>query len=403
MCARGEGDFVRLICLVFVLCGSVLVVAAPSGESAPATGSITPESNQTATDITDYFPDKLTIDHSEIFDVEYHANYKIITIAKPWPGSKSRLTYVLVQRGTERPSLPEADLVVEIPIRSIVTMSTSYLPHVEMLDVLEALVGADAFAWVTSEAVRKRIDSGAMQEFGSGPTVNIEQLLDSDPDLVMTYGQDTEWDTHPKLREAGIPFALNGEWNESEPLARAEWLKFMALFFNREEAAKELFDAIVGRYDALKELAAGVTTRPSVFMGSPYQGTWWVSGGGSYAARFFADAGGDYIWSDDDSTGSLMLDVESVFDQAGDADFWLNTGTWTRLSDANSSDPRFATFRAFETKRIYNNNLRMGPAGGNDYFETGPSNPDVILADIISIIHPELLPDHQRYYYHRLD
>jgi len=395
---------VRFFCaLVFVFIGSVLVVAAPSGESTPAAGSITPKFAQTAADMIDYFPVKLTIDHSELFDVDYYANYKIVTIAKPWPGSESHLTYVLVQRGTEHPSVPGADLMVEIPIRTVVTMSTSYLPHVEMLDVLEALVGTDAFAWVTSEAVRERIDSGAMQEFGSGPTVNIELLLDLDPDLVMTYGQGTEWDTHPKLREAGIPFALNAEWNESEPLARAEWMKFMALFFNRGEEANELFGAIVARYGALKDLAAGVGTRPSIFMGSPYQGTWWVSGGDSYAARFFADAGGDYIWSDDDSTGSLMLDVESVFDKAGDAEFWLNTGTWTRVGDAISADARFATFHAFETKRIYNNNLRMGPGGGNDYFESGPSNPDVILADIISIIHPELLPDHERYYYHRLD
>jgi iron complex transport system substrate-binding protein len=45
----------------------------------------------------------------------------------------------------------------------------------------------------------------------------------------------------------------------------------------------------------------------------------------------------------------------------------------------------------------------MGPGGGNEYFETGPAHPDRILADMISIFHPELLPDHELYYYQKLD
>jgi iron complex transport system substrate-binding protein len=197
---------------------------------------------------------------------------------------------------------------------------------------------------------------------------------------------------------------INAEWTERSPLARAEWIKFTALFYNAEQEARRQFESIVAEYTSLTERAAAAADdgAPTVFTGAPYQGTWWVSGGGSYAARLLEDAGARYVWSDDDSTGSLMLDVESVFAKAGSADYWLNTGYWNTLEDAKNADERFTEFKPYETGQMYNNNRRMGPGGGNEYFETGPANPHWILADLIKIFHPELLPDHQLYYYQKL-
>jgi iron complex transport system substrate-binding protein len=39
----------------------------------------------------------------------------------------------------------------------------------------------------------------------------------------------------------------------------------------------------------------------------------------------------------------------------------------------------------------------------NDYWESGIINPHVILADLINILHPELLPDHKLHYYRQLN
>ena len=71
--------------------------------------------------------------------------------------------------------------------------------------------------------------------------------------------------------------------------------------------------------------------------------------------------------------------------------------------DAEKADQRFTKFTAYKTGRIYNNNLRMGPGGGNNYYESGPANPHKVLADLIKIFHPELLLDHELYYYKKLD
>jgi iron complex transport system substrate-binding protein len=385
-----------LAALLLLLPGFLFAVA--GAES--AIGNV---GNADATNAEDHFPQKVEPRYSTGFHVEYHPSYKVVTVSQPWPGAESGFSYVLVQRGTEPPADVDADRVIEVPIRSIVSMSTSYLPHLEMLGVLDTLIGNDAFAWVSSEAVLQRIASGAMKEVGSGATVNIELLVEMEPDLIMTSAMGTEWDTHPKLEEARLPYVINAEWNEQTPLARAEWIKFMALFYNGEAEANSVFDAIEKEYTGLMEKASSAASKPTVFLGAPYQGTWWMAGGGSFAARFLGDAGAEYVWADDESTGSLMLDIETVYDKAGKADIWLNTGYWNSLEDAEKADERFTKFKAYQNGMIYNNNLRMGPGGGNYYYESGPANPHKVLADLIKIFHPELLPDHQLYYYKKLE
>ncbi len=382
--------------VLFLVCFAIAAFAEPQAESNTGTTDAT-------TAQRDYFADKATIEYSDVFDVEYHGNYKTVTVSEPWPGAESGFTYVLVQRGTEVPQDVEADKIIEVPVRSFVSMSTSYLPHLEALDVVDTLVAVDAHAWISSKAVLERVDAGKVAEVGSGSTVNVELLLDMEPDLIMTFGQGGQYDTHPKLEEAGLPYAINAEWNEKDPLARAEWVKFTALFYNKESEARDIFKQIESAYLEIEQLAEGAEERPTVFIGAPYQGTWWVSGGESYAARLLSDAGATYVWEDDESTGSLMLDIETVYEKAGDADYWLNTGYWNSLADAEAADERFTRFGAYKSGDVYNNNRRMGPGGGNDYFESGPANPQRVLADLIAIFHPELLPDHELYYYRKLD
>jgi iron complex transport system substrate-binding protein len=65
-------------------------------------------------------------------------------------------------------------------------------------------------------------------------------------------------------------------------------------------------------------------------------------------------------------------------------------------------DERYADFNAINSKQVYNHVARVNASGGSDYFESGIANPDVVLADLIRIFHPDLLPDHTLYYYKQL-
>jgi iron complex transport system substrate-binding protein len=282
-------------------------------------------------------------------------------------------------------------------------MSTSYIGYMQQLGLLDTLVGCDSFKYIYSPRVREMIEDDKLNQVGSGPNVNVELLYAMNPDIIMTYGLGSKWDTHPKLLEAGLKVVLNAEHTEVNPLARSEWIKFFAAFYNKEKEASRYFDRLVEDYRDMAEEAQQVEDKPTVLNNAPYQGTWWIAGGESFAAQFIEDAGGDYLWSDSSSEGALKLDFEAVYEKAADADIWINPGTWRNLDEGLAKDRRFAEFKAFREGNVYNNNRRMNEHGYSDYWESGVIHPDVILADLIKIFHPHLLPDHELYYYRKLE
>jgi iron complex transport system substrate-binding protein len=128
-----------------------------------------------------------------------------------------------------------------------------------------------------------------------------------------------------------------------------------------------------------------------------------MPGGDSYVATLIADAGGDFLWSDEPGT-SLALDFEVVLERAQSADVWVNANQfWGTAEDALATDERFAEFDAFAEGRIWNNNLQQNENGGNAYFEAGVANPHLLLADLIAIFHPEILPEHEFEFYQPLE
>ncbi len=179
----------------------------------------------------DYFPVKATLTEAKGFSVEYFHNYKLVTVQTPWPGAEQAYRYVLVQCGTPAPTDPAiADATqIEVPVKSIVTMSTTELPPLMQVGALDRLVGVDTFKYVSSPEVLALIEAGKLKEVGGGSDVNIEQLIDLRPDLIMTSpAGNADHDAYPKLLEAGMTVAFDSAWLEHGPLGRAEWIKYMA-------------------------------------------------------------------------------------------------------------------------------------------------------------------------------
>jgi iron complex transport system substrate-binding protein len=281
-------------------------------------------------------------------------------------------------------------------------MSTTYVSYLDLLGFLDTLVGMDSFLFVFNPKAREMIAREEIAETGGGKDVNLEIALSLEPDLIMTHAIGGDWDSHPKLLEAGFSVAMNGEYLERSPLARFEWIKYMALFYNAEAKAEEIFDETVRRYEDLAERARRAEPKPTVLVNAPYQGVWWLPGGDTFAARFVEDAGAEYILAEDETDQTHMLDIEAVYERAGEADVWINTGMWNSLDEALAEDERFAEFAAFDEGRVFNNNARQTEAGGNDYWESGITHPHIVLADLVKIFHPELVPDHELVYYRRL-
>jgi iron complex transport system substrate-binding protein len=348
---------------------------------------------------------QVELKYARAFTVEYHQNYKVVRLLKPWRGANTTFTYILVQRGTPAPADTGDAQVIEIPIRRMASLSTTHLPYLNELNDLDSLVAIGNAQYVNTPGVVSGLQSGKIKAVGNGPDVNVESLLDLNPDLITTLALGSSGkDDYQQLMQKGLKVVIFSDFMEENPLGRAEWVKFMALFYNQEAQAEKIFSGIETRYLKMRALAASVETRPSVLLGFEINGKWNVPGGKSYQAAYVKDAGGDYLWAGDDSSGRIPLSFEAVFEKGAGADFWFDQSvSWQTAQDVLGADPRYAQVSAFAKGHVYNNNARLNATGGNDYNESGLVHPDLILADLISILHPELLPDHDRVYYRSLN
>jgi iron complex transport system substrate-binding protein len=123
--------------------------------------------------------------------------------------------------------------------------------------------------------------------------------------------------------------------------------------------------------------------------GLPWNEIWYVPGGRSLTAAFIRDAGGRYVWDHLATTDALPMDIEKVYEKAGNADIWINCGNATSLREILAADKRLALFRPVKEKRVYNNDARLNEKGGNDYWESGVLHPDIILQDLQKIFRGE--------------
>jgi iron complex transport system substrate-binding protein len=150
-------------------------------------------------------------------------------------------------------------------------------------------------------------------------------------------------------------------------------------------------------------LTANLINKPSVLLGFEINGKWNMPGGKSYQAAYIKDAGGDYLWADDDTSGRIPMSFEAVMENGINADYWFDQSvSWQTAQDVLAADSRYNKFTAFIQGNVFNNNARLNPTGGNDYNASGLVNPDLVLADLISILHPEILPNHELLYYRHL-
>ncbi|MFZ4617319.1 MAG: ABC transporter substrate-binding protein [Rectinemataceae bacterium] len=349
----------------------------------------------------------LALPRPAAFSIDYFQGYRLVTVKSAWPGSKDSYSYLLVDRGSAKPAATVFAKArrIETPVRRVISFSTSYLPAISAIGEAASIVGLDSAAYVYDPSIRARAAAKTLAELSPNGMPDLERIVALSPDAVFTYGVGSEWDTHPKLIEAGLPVILDGEWNEADPLARAEWAIFIAAFYNKEDAALAHYREVEKRYLDLKARAAAARTpAPKVLNNGPFQGTWYVSGGESFMARLLSDSGARYLWADSKGTGGLALTVEAAYQRALGATVWLNPAYGMRkITDVVALDTRFASLPVITSGNVWNNDRRVSEAGGNDYFESAVTRPDEVLRDLVAIFHPELLPNHSFTWYQKLD
>ena len=363
---------------------------------------------------TDYFPDKTEVQYAKEWQVEYFNNYKVLTVdTDTSPDVESNISYVLVQCGTPAPELSgelaEA-MVVEVPVKRFWEGGGATFAALDSLGVLDSLIGVntrtsgsqnhflpDVISRVAQDDVHKETSYGE----------DLELILDGDPDVYFQYNGD---DWRNNALEVGVPAIHYSPFSES-PLGSAEQVKFVSLFFNLEARANRYFDPIAAEYNRVKELAQSQTESPTVLLGT-------IASSGQFQSRnrtrlesiLIEDAGGDrpLLRAVDqgflDGTAHLGfggVSVETALEYGEGAEYWFELAFRPKEQNVaeylvrNPLNGSFAPLNAGNAFHRYGREV--------DYHSTGAVRADILLKDMVSIIHPGLLAGHQLVFLDRIE
>jgi iron complex transport system substrate-binding protein len=383
----------QFITIIFISFCSALICLTPSCQFRKDKNEL----DAAPGDTTDIFEHKVEVNYAQGFKVQYHPTYKNVTVFDPANPSRVYGKYILVTEG--KPFFATSDAtIIQVPLKNIACISTTHLPLLVLLGVEEKLIGFSGTQYIRNTSVLEQLEAGKIEEIGFDYALNKEKIIDLAPSCLMVYPYDGM--DFSVIENAGIPLLYNTEYLELDPLGKAEWIKFVSLFFNKEEEANKVFAKIESEYNALKGKTAVIKNKPTIFSGTASRGLWHIAGGNSFAARFLKDAGCRYLWGSDHHNNIINLEFEAVFDKAYDADWWVIVSAEKKnysLKDLERDDPRYAQFKAFKKKQILFCNVNE-----TDYFGDGVAEPHYILADLVNFIHPGLLKDYNPRYFYRL-
>ncbi len=332
----------------------------------------------------------------------------IIKTLSPWQDDgKGQTTELLIKRNGE--TIPEGYNGQVLDINAVngkikvVAMSSSHIAMLDAIGRISNTVGVSGMGFISNPYIRSHSD--AIGDVGYDGNIDYELLLSLSPDLVLLYGVDGANIMEKKLKELGIPFMYVGDYLEDSPLGKAEWMVAVAEATGGMDDGIDRFTSIPDRYNAIKERVDDSEEEwPTIMINTPYGDSWVMASQNSYVATLIADAGGHYIYGNgQDSNRSVPIDIEEAYMLASGSNIWINTGTIASMKGLRQVCPKFMDTPPVKSGQVYNTTLRTTDGGGNDYWESGIVNPDLVLADMVKIFHPSLADDIEFTYYKRLE
>jgi len=359
-----------------------------------------PTESTTTSDLT-----PANIEYAKGFSLSYASDFTLLEIFSPFQDANDTLKYILQSKENEIPAGYSDYKLIQVPVERMVLTSTTHIAMMTHLGKSDAICAVTDPGFIFDSAIKKAIAEGKIAEAGSNGQINLETVLALNTGLVMSGAwSTTAYEKYTPLINVGIPVMVNAEWTEPHPLGRMEWIKIFGALLNEQEKANNLFEDSKKAYLSLSDLVGKTELdKPTVINAMPYQEAWSIAGGNSYVGKLFKDAGADWHWANDTSSVSLQLDFETVYQVGEQADIWIAPGRTVHLSEILTIDNRFGNFKSFQKGEVYNYHNRINEAGMYDFYESGITKPEIILADLVKIFHPTLLPEHELYYFKKLD
>ncbi len=312
------------------------------------------------------------------FSVEYFDGGKHVKVLHPKNGEVLD-EFILLNKDLIKLGYEEAKLKrFKLPLENVVSQSTTHVSYLDKIESLNSLKAVAFAEWVKNENAQKRFLEGQLQNLSAGGKLNKELLVDLDPELIFMYPFDQ--DAVENIREH-VPFVLTTEYLETSTMAKLEWVKFFALFYNQEELATRLFDEIASRYDSLKE-TQHIFHR--YFMNLPFQGVWNCPPGNSYSVQLISDAGMLYEYQGTNQDENIQKSREEIIDECLGTPYWIiiaQRQAGFSMDDLKSEDPVYPEFSAVEQ-----GNVLFCNTAESDYFGDALVEPDVLLSNLKEVI-----------------
>ncbi len=274
---------------------------------------------------------------------------------------------------------PYKRLCVREPLHRIGTMSTVQVGFLYAIDAMDCLVAVCNPELIYTPVKGDEID------LGDSMKPSAERALQAGLDvlLAVNYGQYDNLEA-VRLEKLGIPLININEWQESSPLARAEWIRVIGALTGKLHESDSVFNEVEKKYKSLTG-EAGLTAKRSIMSGNNFRGTWYVPSGKNYLAYLFKDAGADYPFYDDERETSIPLTIEETLRYFHDADVWVGANGNT-LAELAELDGKHTWFKAYQDGRVYNWRKQTKAGGPNNFWERGVVHPEEMLEDVIHIL-----------------
>jgi iron complex transport system substrate-binding protein len=326
----------------------------------------------------------LRLKYTRHFKIEYVGNgCKKVTDA-------AGREFLLVPRRSVRPQVFGNIPVIYTPIQKALYTSMTQVCllrpfHNPTIWASVMGVTSPSTEWYIPE-IRRGLQNGSIQYIGDGYEPDFETIQALQPDIVFTYGgPNGQFKLMKKLSELKIPYAVDNEYLETDPLGQLEWIRFIAAFYDQGQAAEEYFRQSEKRIlDTARKLQG--RKRPKIAWGMIYNGKVYVAAGDSYVAKMIDLAGGDYLFKQL-TRGNTALNIETFYAQSKNADILVNSAYAPAVPSIKamlSQAPILEDLNAVRRGQVWS----MQP-----WYNQRVDQNDQILLDLGSMFHPEVIKD----------
>ncbi|MBW9224088.1 ABC transporter substrate-binding protein [Methanothermococcus sp. SCGC AD-155-E23] len=282
------------------------------------------------------------------------------------------------------------DIVIDVPLERVVVMSSTHIALMKPLDddgsVISSIKGimwGKRYKWHFKD-IDRGLKNGSIIDVGPTSNPNWDLIINISPQVIFVYPGYSGDIIIEKCKELGITYVANAEYLEPTYLARCEWVKMFAAFYNKEDAAKRYFSRVEKRSFNVKRKTYHCDPNVLVAWGKNYPkwGGVFVPRAQSYVAKGIVDfCHASYVFADYPGTGSAKIDYETFAERVKNADIWIMPSTTEWLTTFKEDHPGYKEFKPVKNGKLF--------CISDDYWQLGLMNTDQVLMDLGTVIHPE--------------